>query len=171
MQHPAVLLEAVTVANEPWYQIVAPYVVALVSLGGLVLTAWWSRVGSHRAWLREQRLSAYSDLLGQSHQFVTMAIRLWNAPSTDPTRADDLRSMQSLVTLLDVAGNRVALVGPPTVGSAALAFVVAHNAVTDTLLDADYRARAQTYIGDAASFEELQRHYREFHALAAAAIQ
>ena len=171
VQDSRVLLAAAPAPNDPWYQVVAPYVVALVSLGGLTLTAWWSRTGSHRAWLREQRLKAYSDLLGQSHEYVTLAIRIWNAPSSDPERPGDMRAMQSLLTLLDMAGNCVALVGPPTVGTAALDFVVAHNAVSDSLLDADDHERSQTYIGDCASFEELQRRYREFHGLAAKAIQ
>ena len=162
---------AMAIARDPWYEVLAPYLVALVSLTGVFTSLWWNRAGSHRAWLRDHRLESCSSLIGQCHDIELVAIRTWVAQDGEPRRHDLMVDLQERLHRLGITTRRLELLGPERLGKGAFALLEAMGVVSDRVLDATEEERQSTSVVAGAEWEAASQQQASFMAIARLEIQ
>lgn len=108
-------------ADEPTWVTLAPYVVAGMSVLGTAAVAVLASRQTHAAWLREQRLMAYSTFLGQASGLISAnddLVRLGGRAA----RAEAASQVKAARVTLDQALSTIKVLGPEPVATAANAY-------------------------------------------------
>jgi hypothetical protein len=145
----------IAAAGSPWYVEVAPY---LVALGGFVfagMTSWRGRRHDRRAWLTDRRIDVYLGLIELAHAFHLVAAHLWPMEPGEEGRREALREVQTLINQIDLAANKVFVVGPDPLVLDVQRYVQVHMPFVEVLATAPVDVRRVTGLEDVAEFKTV----------------
>jgi hypothetical protein len=149
-----------------WVTVITSLATVVVTLAAVYAAARWKEKADDRAWLRQQRLEAYRDLLISIDRVVDAALdAIAIAVDRPEARTNSLKQLLDYVYDLDRSATGVGLVGPPELAK------LGHE-ITKSAFQKVWPASAQTHPEqlDSANWEEatdqLVQQYRRFRELA-----
>lgn len=149
-----------------WVNVITSLATVAVTLAAVYAAARWKEKADDRAWLRQQRLEAYRDLLISIDRVMESASDAIAIPvDSSEARQKSLKQLLNHVHELDLSATGVGLVGPPELAK------LAHE-IVKSAFEKVWPASAQTHPEQliSSNWEEaagqLVQQYRRFRALA-----
>lgn len=149
-----------------WVNLITSLATVVVTLAAVYAAARWKEKADDRAWLRQQRIEAYRDLLVDIDRVIESASDAAAIPTDNSEAlAERLAQLITYAHSLDRAATRVGLVGPPELAKLAHQMVkVAFEDVWPASIQAQQGKLSQANWEEAT--EHLMQQYQQFRALA-----